>query len=194
MVSKFAAYIKVGGIVTVKKIIKDYKEILINWGDRAVKEAFSMLAFNAQTYEYRSWDVMLRLYRTLNHKNTKPQRERQFALHGKYADFPASAAGVEEACSAVVPVGLEKLGSLSQLPLGLNNPGLLRKCSAQMQWDLKGVVVTLSDGGHLQCSYLGTDPSFFQAPKVESRELDYDEMDKEMKELLKVIREATKSQ
>ncbi|XP_048451561.1 protein PTHB1 [Rhincodon typus] len=60
--------------------------------------------------------------------------------------------------------------------------------------DLKGVVVTLSDGGHLQCSYLGTDPSFFQAPKVESRELDYDEMDKEMKELLKVIREATKSQ
>ncbi|XP_060678948.1 protein PTHB1 isoform X5 [Hemiscyllium ocellatum] len=60
--------------------------------------------------------------------------------------------------------------------------------------DLKGVVVTLSDGGHLQCSYLGTDPSFFQAPKVESRELDYDEMDTEMKELLKVIKEATKSQ
>ncbi|XP_067888703.1 protein PTHB1 isoform X2 [Heterodontus francisci] len=60
--------------------------------------------------------------------------------------------------------------------------------------DLKGVVVTLSDGGHLQCSYLGTDPSFFQAPKVESRELDYDEMDTEMKELHKVIREATRTQ
>ncbi|XP_072322955.1 protein PTHB1 isoform X2 [Scyliorhinus torazame] len=60
--------------------------------------------------------------------------------------------------------------------------------------DLKGVVVTLSDSGHLQCSYLGTDPSFFQAPKVESRELDYEEMDTEMKELHKVIREATKTQ
>ncbi|XP_067837947.1 protein PTHB1 isoform X2 [Heptranchias perlo] len=60
--------------------------------------------------------------------------------------------------------------------------------------DLKGVVVTLSDSGHLQCSYLGTDPSFFQAPKVESRELNYDEMDAEMKELHKVIREATKTQ
>ncbi|XP_078395911.1 protein PTHB1 isoform X1 [Cetorhinus maximus] len=60
--------------------------------------------------------------------------------------------------------------------------------------DLKGVVVTLSDSGHLQCSYLGTDPSFFQAPKVESRELDYDELDTEMKELHKVIREATKTQ
>uniref|UniRef100_UPI00398F4C8B protein PTHB1 isoform X3 n=1 Tax=Pristiophorus japonicus TaxID=55135 RepID=UPI00398F4C8B len=59
---------------------------------------------------------------------------------------------------------------------------------------LKGVVVTLSDGGHLQCSYLGTDPSFFQAPKVESRELNYDEMDTEMKELQKVIKEATKTQ
>nr|KAF6417884.1 Bardet-Biedl syndrome 9 [Rousettus aegyptiacus] len=32
--------------------------------------------------------------------------------------------------------------------------------------DLKGVIVTLSDDGHLQCSYLGTDPSLFQAPKV----------------------------
>ncbi|XP_078073301.1 protein PTHB1 isoform X3 [Mustelus asterias] len=60
--------------------------------------------------------------------------------------------------------------------------------------DLKGVVVTLSDSGHLQCSYLGTDPSFFQAPKVESRELAYEEMDTEMKELHKVIREATKTQ
>ncbi|XP_059829564.1 protein PTHB1 isoform X1 [Hypanus sabinus] len=59
---------------------------------------------------------------------------------------------------------------------------------------LKGVVMTLSDSGHLQCSYLGTDPSFFQAPKVESRELNYDEMDSEMKELNKVIREATKTQ
>ncbi|XP_042551055.1 protein PTHB1 isoform X1 [Dipodomys spectabilis] len=55
--------------------------------------------------------------------------------------------------------------------------------------DLKGVVVTLSDEGHLQCSYLGTDPSLFQAPIIESRELNYDELDVEMKELQKIIKD-----
>ncbi|XP_058878862.1 protein PTHB1 isoform X2 [Acipenser ruthenus] len=60
--------------------------------------------------------------------------------------------------------------------------------------DLKGVVVTLSSDGHLQCSYLGTDPSFFQAPKVESREINYDELDAEMKSLHKIIKEASKTQ
>ncbi|NXN17985.1 PTHB1 protein, partial [Indicator maculatus] len=57
--------------------------------------------------------------------------------------------------------------------------------------DLKGVIVTLSDDGHLQCSYLGTDPSIFQAPKVDSREINYEEYDAEMKELQKIIKEAT---
>eukprot|EP00061_Rhincodon_typus_P012026 g37477.t1 len=33
--------------------------------DRVVKKAFSMFAFIAQTIDYRSWDVMFRLYRTL---------------------------------------------------------------------------------------------------------------------------------
>ncbi|KAM9651347.1 protein PTHB1 isoform 2-T2 [Trichechus inunguis] len=60
--------------------------------------------------------------------------------------------------------------------------------------DLKGVIVTLSDDGHLQCSYLGTDPSLFQAPKVESRELNYDELDIELKELQKIIRDVNKTQ
>ncbi|XP_055149439.1 protein PTHB1 isoform X11 [Symphalangus syndactylus] len=60
--------------------------------------------------------------------------------------------------------------------------------------DLKGVIVTLSDDGHLQCSYLGTDPSLFQAPNVESRELNYDELDVEMKELQKIIKDINKSQ
>ncbi|XP_008049390.1 protein PTHB1 isoform X3 [Carlito syrichta] len=60
--------------------------------------------------------------------------------------------------------------------------------------DLKGVIITLSDDGHLQCSYLGTDPSLFQAPKVESRELNYDELDIELKELQKVIKDVNKSQ
>lgn len=60
--------------------------------------------------------------------------------------------------------------------------------------DLKGVIVTLSDDGHLQCSYLGTDPSLFQAPKVESRELHYDELDIELQELQKIIKDVNKSQ
>ncbi|XP_078544358.1 protein PTHB1 isoform X1 [Lissotriton helveticus] len=60
--------------------------------------------------------------------------------------------------------------------------------------DLKGVIVTLSDNGYLQCSYLGTDPSLFQAPKVESREINYEELDVEMKELQKIIKETTKTQ
>ncbi|XP_014804984.1 PREDICTED: protein PTHB1-like [Calidris pugnax] len=60
--------------------------------------------------------------------------------------------------------------------------------------DLKGVIVTLSDDGHLQCSYLGTDPSLFQAPRVESREINYEEFEAEMKKLQKIIKEATKTQ
>ncbi|KGL73658.1 Protein PTHB1, partial [Tinamus guttatus] len=60
--------------------------------------------------------------------------------------------------------------------------------------DLRGVIVTLSDSGHLQCSYLGTDPSLFQAPKIESREINYEEIDAEMKQLQKIIKEATKTQ
>ncbi|KAM9439745.1 protein PTHB1 isoform 1-T1 [Clarias gariepinus] len=60
--------------------------------------------------------------------------------------------------------------------------------------ELKGLVVTLSSEGHLQCSYMGTDPSFLTAPKVDSREVNYDEVDAEMKALQKVIREATRSQ
>ncbi|XP_069814544.1 protein PTHB1 isoform X1 [Dendropsophus ebraccatus] len=60
--------------------------------------------------------------------------------------------------------------------------------------DMKGIIVTLSDSGHLQCSYFGTDPSLFQAPKVESRDINYDELDMEMKELQRIIKEATKTQ
>ncbi|NXW90535.1 PTHB1 protein, partial [Alopecoenas beccarii] len=59
---------------------------------------------------------------------------------------------------------------------------------------LNGVIVTLSDDGHLQCSYLGTDPSVFQAPRVDSREINYEEFDAEMKKLQKSIKEATKTQ
>lgn len=60
--------------------------------------------------------------------------------------------------------------------------------------ELRGLVVTLNADGRLHCSYMGTDPSFFTAPKVEAREVNYDEVDTEMKRLQKVIREATKTQ
>ncbi|XP_042330198.1 protein PTHB1 isoform X2 [Sceloporus undulatus] len=59
--------------------------------------------------------------------------------------------------------------------------------------NLRGVIVTLSDSGNLQCSYLGTDPSLFQAPKVEAREINYEEYDAEMNKLQKIIREARKT-
>uniref|UniRef100_A0A8C9SS99 Bardet-Biedl syndrome 9 n=1 Tax=Scleropages formosus TaxID=113540 RepID=A0A8C9SS99_SCLFO len=60
--------------------------------------------------------------------------------------------------------------------------------------DLKGVVVTLSGDGHLQCSYMGTDPSFFMAPRVDAREINYEEVDAEMKALQKIIKEAVRTQ
>ncbi|KAI3361540.1 hypothetical protein L3Q82_012962, partial [Scortum barcoo] len=60
--------------------------------------------------------------------------------------------------------------------------------------ELKGVVVSLSTDGHLQCSYMGTDPSFFSTPKVDAREADYEQVDAEMKKLQKFIREATRTQ
>ncbi|XP_052813611.1 protein PTHB1-like [Mya arenaria] len=55
--------------------------------------------------------------------------------------------------------------------------------------ELKGVIVTLSDTGRLECSYLGTDPSLFIPPPVESRELNYGDMDREMAQLQKVIKD-----
>ncbi|XP_074539855.1 protein PTHB1 [Halichoeres trimaculatus] len=60
--------------------------------------------------------------------------------------------------------------------------------------EIKGVVVTLSSDGHLLCSYMGTDPSFFSTPKVDAREADYEQVDAEMKKLQKFIREATRTQ
>uniref|UniRef100_A0AAQ5YPH2 Bardet-Biedl syndrome 9 n=1 Tax=Amphiprion ocellaris TaxID=80972 RepID=A0AAQ5YPH2_AMPOC len=60
--------------------------------------------------------------------------------------------------------------------------------------ELKGAVVTLTADGHLLCSYMGTDPSFFSTPKVDAREADYEQVDAEMKKLQKFIREATRTQ
>ena len=55
--------------------------------------------------------------------------------------------------------------------------------------ELKGAVVTVDDQGHLECSYLGTDPAMFAPPTAEVREIDYVEMDHEMSQLQKVIKE-----
>lgn len=60
--------------------------------------------------------------------------------------------------------------------------------------ELKGVVTSLSSDGHLLCSYMGTDPSFFSTPKVDAREADYEQVEAEMKKLQKLIREATRTQ
>uniref|UniRef100_A0A8C6WKP5 Bardet-Biedl syndrome 9 n=1 Tax=Neogobius melanostomus TaxID=47308 RepID=A0A8C6WKP5_9GOBI len=60
--------------------------------------------------------------------------------------------------------------------------------------ELKGVVVSLSSEGHLLCSYMGTDPSFFSTPKVDARDVDYEQMEAELKTLQKNIREASRTQ
>ncbi|KAM8870312.1 protein PTHB1 isoform 2-T3 [Spinachia spinachia] len=59
--------------------------------------------------------------------------------------------------------------------------------------ELNGVVVSLSSEGHLLCSYMGTDPSFFSTPKVDAREADYEQVDAEMKKLQRFIREASRT-
>uniref|UniRef100_A0A4W3IY76 Bardet-Biedl syndrome 9 n=1 Tax=Callorhinchus milii TaxID=7868 RepID=A0A4W3IY76_CALMI len=112
---------------------------------------------------------------------------------------------MEYSPSCFLPYGSVSEGTINTL-IGNHNNMLLIYQDVTLKWaaqlshisvavrvanfqDLKCVVVTLSDSGHLQCSYLGTDPSLFQAPKVESRELNYEEMDGELKELQRVIRE-----
>lgn len=56
------------------------------------------------------------------------------------------------------------------------------------------MVVSLSADGHLLCSYMGTDPSFFSTPKVDAREADYQQVEAEMRKLQKFIREASRTQ
>lgn len=60
--------------------------------------------------------------------------------------------------------------------------------------ELKGAVTSLSTDGHLLCSYMGTDPSFFSTPKVDAREADYEQVEAEMKKMQRLIREATRTQ
>ncbi|KAK7059243.1 Protein PTHB1 [Halocaridina rubra] len=57
---------------------------------------------------------------------------------------------------------------------------------------IKGALVSLGDTGQLQVSYLGTDPSLFVAPPTETREINYDQTDRELNQLHKVIKASTK--
>jgi len=56
--------------------------------------------------------------------------------------------------------------------------------------ELSGVIVSLDELGHLVCCYLGTDPSMFSASSSASRELNYEELDREMKALQHTIQES----
>ena len=47
----------------------------------------------------------------------------------------------------------------------------------------------LTEDGYLQCTYMGTDPSMFTPPSAEVRELDYAQLDQEMKSLQRQIKE-----
>ena len=47
----------------------------------------------------------------------------------------------------------------------------------------------MDESGHLQCSYLGTDPSVFTRPSTELRDLDYSRTDDEMAQLQAIIKE-----
>ncbi|XP_022112018.1 protein PTHB1-like isoform X2 [Acanthaster planci] len=60
--------------------------------------------------------------------------------------------------------------------------------------DLKGVITSIDDQGHLVCSYLGTDPSLFVTPSTDSREINYEEQDLEMRKLQRVIKESASKQ
>ncbi|XP_071550345.1 protein PTHB1 isoform X2 [Panulirus ornatus] len=57
---------------------------------------------------------------------------------------------------------------------------------------ISGALVLLGDAGQLQISYLGTDPSLFVAPPTETREINYDQTDKELGQLHKIIKASTK--
>ncbi|KAL1498065.1 hypothetical protein ABEB36_008922 [Hypothenemus hampei] len=52
---------------------------------------------------------------------------------------------------------------------------------------VKGALVLLSDEGRLECSYLGTEPSLFVAPPMHVQEINFDDAEKQLLELEKII-------
>ena len=57
---------------------------------------------------------------------------------------------------------------------------------------ISGGIVILSDIGQLQVIYLGTDPSLFVAPPIETREINYEQADKELAHLHSIIKASSK--
>uniref|UniRef100_A0A0B7AJ40 PTHB1 N-terminal domain-containing protein n=2 Tax=Arion vulgaris TaxID=1028688 RepID=A0A0B7AJ40_9EUPU len=53
---------------------------------------------------------------------------------------------------------------------------------------LRAGIVTLSQSGHLKVMYLGTDPSVFVPPQVESRDINYATLDAEIARLMKHVK------
>merc|ERR1719399_2467740 len=54
---------------------------------------------------------------------------------------------------------------------------------------VKGMICTMDDSGKVQVSYLGTDPPMASLVNTEMKELNYDEMEEEHQDLLRVIRQ-----
>ncbi|XP_023231240.1 protein PTHB1-like [Centruroides sculpturatus] len=54
--------------------------------------------------------------------------------------------------------------------------------------NIPGMMIILSDSGELACCYLGTEPSLFIVPVLESREIDFMKAEQEMHELRKIIK------
>jgi Bardet-Biedl syndrome 9 protein len=54
---------------------------------------------------------------------------------------------------------------------------------------VRGMICTMDDNGKVQVSYLGTDPPMASLVNTEMKELNYDEMEEEHQDLLRVIRQ-----
>lgn len=60
--------------------------------------------------------------------------------------------------------------------------------------DLKGGIVILSENGHLQVLYLGTDPELMTPQSMpQNRDMDYSTMDRELKQLQSTIKSKSSS-
>ncbi|KAF2356403.1 PTHB1 N-terminal domain [Trinorchestia longiramus] len=57
---------------------------------------------------------------------------------------------------------------------------------------IQGGVVLVTGSGRLQVVYMGTDPSLFTAPPIEAREINFDETDKELSKLHRIIKASSK--
>lgn len=63
-------------------------------------------------------------------------------------------------------------------------------CTGSFQ-GIDGMIVSLTEDGYLQCSYLGSDPDLFTPPLVDSRDIRYEDVDKEINSLNKRIKDVS---